>query len=135
MRAVLDTSVLISMALAKGGILEVAWRAWREGKFDVLISRPLISEVRGVLSQPRLARSVELQSRRRLLRDLELLGLPADIIPPYPAAPDPKDSFLLAMAREGGASVIVTGDKALLAMRQWEGAEILTPREFVRAID
>jgi uncharacterized protein len=94
-----------------------------------------MSEIRGVLSRSRLARYVEAKARRRLLRDLELLGLPVDIAPPYPAAPDPEDSFLLAMARAGAASVIVTGDKALFSMREWEGIEILSPREFVRALD
>ncbi len=135
MRAVLDTSVLVSMVLAKGGVLEAAWEAWRAGKFDVLVSRPLVAELRAVLARSRLAGHLDAQTRTRLLRDLELLGLPVDIAPPYPSAPDPNDAFLLAMARTGGASVIVTGDKALLRMREWEGIVILSPREFVRVLD
>lgn len=123
------------MVLAKGGVLEDAWRAWRAGKFDILVSRALVSEVRKVLSRPRLTRYIDPRNRHRLLRDLELLGLTVDIVPPYPAAPDPEDSFLLAMAMAGGASVIVTGDKALLAVREWEGIDILSPREFLRVLD
>jgi len=133
-RAVLDTNVLVSMILAKDGILEVAWRAWRAGRFDVLVSSPLLSEVGEVLSRPRLARYIDPRARRRLLRDLNLLGLPVEITPPYPAAPDPKDSFLLAIAQAGSASIIVTGDAALLSMREWESIEILSPREFVRSL-
>lgn len=123
------------MVLAEGGILEAAWRAWRSGKYDVLVSPPLLAEVKEVLSRPRLARHIDSRTRRRLLRDLELLGIPVDVARPYPAAPDPEDSFLLATAQSGGASVIVTGDKALLSMREWEGIEILSPREFIRALD
>jgi putative PIN family toxin of toxin-antitoxin system len=44
---------------------------------------------------------------------------------------DPKDDMVLECAESSGAEVIVTGDKDLLAVGEYEGIRILTPRAFL----
>ena len=44
---------------------------------------------------------------------------------------DPKDDFILECAETGGADLIVTGDKDLLALSSFGMIEILTPRQYL----
>jgi predicted nucleic acid-binding protein len=44
---------------------------------------------------------------------------------------DPKDDFILECAVLGNADVIVTGDKDLLALGEYEGIRIVTPRQYL----
>lgn len=44
---------------------------------------------------------------------------------------DPDDDHILACAREGEADAIVTGDMALLDIRDWEGIRVVTIREML----
>jgi len=50
--------------------------------------------------------------------------------PPPRVCRDPDDDFILAAALKAGCSHLVTGDKDLLALKQFEGCAIVTPREF-----
>ncbi len=47
------------------------------------------------------------------------------------ACRDPRDDKFLEAAINGGADLLVTGDKDLLALRPFSGVEILTPAEFL----
>jgi len=44
---------------------------------------------------------------------------------------DPNDDMVIECAVEAGATVIVTGDKDLLSLREYRGIRMLTAREFV----
>ena len=46
-------------------------------------------------------------------------------------SPDPGDDYLLAMAVATDADVLVTGDKALLALRRIGVTAIISPRQFL----
>lgn len=130
LRVVLDTNVLISLALAQRGPLLELREAWEAGRFGVLVAPPLLNEVRGVLERPKIATRLSRERRDGLLLRLERLTEPVACLEPYPEFPDPADSFLLAMVRDGGADVLVTGDGALLALGSFGGAGILSARAF-----
>ncbi len=46
---------------------------------------------------------------------------------------DAKDDMVIECALEAGASLIVSGDKDLLAVGQYEGIRVLTPRAFLES--
>ena len=53
-------------------------------------------------------------------------------MPIVSVSPDPYDNYLLAMASEGEADFLVTGDKRdLLGLKLYEGTRITTVREFL----
>lgn len=131
MRVIFDTNLLVSMALSKGGTLEIVWRLWRTRRFEVLVSQPLVDEVKDVLERPKLAKFLSKTRRNAILSDLEQLALSTEISTPYPTFPDPDDRFLLAMIRDGAADVLVTGDKMLLELQTFEGVPIVGAAEFL----
>lgn len=131
MRAVLDANVLVSAAIGSGPphrILEL----WRVGSsFDLIACPRLLGEVSTVLlDRPRTSRLISNSAATALL---DLLAADA-IIVPDPVAPkrltrDPDDDYLVSMARDQRADVIVSGDRDLL---EWDEQEppVVTPAEF-----
>lgn len=134
MRVVLDTNVLVSALLAKGGTMETVWTTWRSGRFDVLACEELFVEVREVLERPKLRRLLTRRGVDSLLDALRTTGVAVALREPYPSAPDPDDDFVLALVRDGAADALVTGDAALIDLGTFEGAPIIRPIEFVDAL-
>ena len=56
-------------------------------------------------------------------------------LPSGSVAPDPKDSYLLALAEAGQAAFFVTGDKELLALGSHKTTRIVSAREFAAMFD
>ncbi len=48
---------------------------------------------------------------------------------------DPKDDMILECASLANASMIISGDKDLLVLKQYNEIQILTPREFIKFIE
>lgn len=134
MRVVLDTNILISLALAQRGSLLELREAWQAGHFSVLVSAELLEEVREVIERPKIAARLTKERRDGLLLRLERLTEPVVCREPYPEAPDPADDFLFAMLRDGDAECLVTGDGALLELERFEGKKVLTAAAFIEQL-
>ena len=50
------------------------------------------------------------------------------------ACADPNDDRILAAALDAECSLLVTGDADLLALKKFQGIDILTPRQFSESI-
>lgn len=135
MRVILDTNILLSMTAAKSESFRTLRAAWRAGQFELLLSEELLAEVSRTLAKPKLQKIIPKARADRLVRDLDLYTATVEIRGPFPEAPDPDDAFLLAMLRDGAADVLVTGDKALLALGTWGGAAILKLSAFLRLLE
>lgn len=131
MRVIFDTNVLVSFAMARGAIMDTLYAAWLAGAFELQVSDVLLKEFSEVIERPHLRRFFVAESLG-LITDLIEGGQCLVITPPYPVAPDRKDSFLLAMLSHEEAEVLVTGDKGLLSLGHFEGKPIVNPAAFVR---
>lgn len=58
-------------------------------------------------------------------------GKSVDITTQVEACRDPDDNIILALAVDGKADTIVSGDKDLLDMRTFRGIPIIKPAEFL----
>ncbi len=132
MRVVIDTNIFISMALAKQGPMQKLRTLWREGEFSVLSSSELIQEVKEVLEYPRLASFLTSEAKRTLLAELDTLAEAVILGRPFPDFEEDEDNrFLLALLRDGKADYLVTGDKKLLALKQFDGKPVLAAATFL----
>tara|TARA_Y100000588_G_scaffold292029_1_gene311246 strand:+ start:1730 stop:2131 length:402 start_codon:yes stop_codon:yes gene_type:complete len=52
-----------------------------------------------------------------------------------PVCRDADDDWVLATAEAGKAEVIVTGDQDLQVLKEHEGVQIMSPRDFLRQLD
>ncbi len=135
MRAVLDTNVLCSALLTPGGLTDRLYRAWREGRFQLLTSEEQLEEFRRVTRYPRLKPFIEPTAAGAMHNELRRLAVLIAKLPIVDALRDPGDNFLLAMAQAGEADVLVTGDKHdLLSLKAFQRTRIVTARQFLGQI-
>ena len=134
----LDANVLISAAIRPSGPPgRIVTALLTRDAFDLILSPAIVAEVE---------RALRLAKVRKYLRepDVVLLWL-ADIVALADLVEDtgrvkgvcrdPADDSVLGAAVEGRASAIVTGDDDLLALGEFEGVVILTPRAFLGSIE
>lgn len=135
MRVILDTNVLLSLLLARGETMKALNRALRDGRFTLLMSPDLLAELRRILTGPYFRQEVNTEDREAFFRLLNAVGQRVVPRKPYPRFPaDPNDEFLLALARDGHADVLITGDQALLEVGT-EKTPHLPPRAFLDLLE
>ncbi len=99
-----------------------------------MVSWPLYFELKWVLARPEVLRYVSWPPDRieRLLTSLRGSGRWVDPSAELDVvAADPDDNRVLEAAIEGNAEFIVTGDRHLLELREYEGTRIVSPVEFL----
>ncbi len=132
MRVVLDTNILCSALLTPRGVTDRLYRAWREGRFELLTSLEQLEEFRRVTRYPRLRPFIERAAAGAMHNELQRLAMLIPKLPVVDASRDPADNFLLAMAQAGEADVLVTGDKHdLLSLGSFQRTRIITARQFL----
>jgi putative PIN family toxin of toxin-antitoxin system len=141
LRAVLDVNLLISYLLTPfsgGAAVEVVNRGWNE-EFTMLISDPLVEELRGVVATSEyIGERVDPVSLHGFLRELESLGEHVELIGQriWPWLRDAEDAFLLEMAVAGEADYLVSGDKGVLAVAgTLPGIDVVTPVRFLDVLE
>jgi putative PIN family toxin of toxin-antitoxin system len=124
-RVLLDTNVVVSAVLFGGLPRRLLQRALR-GEFEVVTSPRLMAEFEEILVRFELPPEVAAAARSEY-EQLALLVRPRRV---PRATRDPDDDEVLAAAISGEAVFIVTGDRDLLVLGEYEGRRILTPRQF-----
>lgn len=131
LRVVLDTNVFVSALFGKGPPARL-YDAFKEGRFCLVSSHTLIAELADVLLRPELGiPAVDVKTAFRILRRRALILRPRVRVT---ACRDPKDDRVLECAVAGGAEVLVTGDRDLLALDPFRGIRIVTPSAFLRRL-
>ncbi len=128
MKVVFDSNILIAALLFPGGRADAAVANILDGVDDLVISRPIIQEVLSVLA------STFSRDKEELSRVAVTLGEMGKMV--SPSRPlfvfrDEPDNRILECAVEGDAEVIVTGDKAMLTIGEYEGIRLLTLAEYL----
>lgn len=128
MRVVLDTNVLIAALVFPGGQGDLALRRIIEGRDQLLLSAPILDELLSVLGRKFPRDAEELAHVAVFLSDLALTVKPRRRL--RVVADDP-DNRILECALAGRAEAIVTGDKALLALREFRAIPLITLRSYL----
>lgn len=134
-KAVVDANVVISSVIAPLGPSRRVFNAWRGGTFVLVTSPGILEEVSRRLAHPRIAKRYFITDEDRIAV-LGLLAAEATITPgtrEISVTRDPTDDKVIAAALETGAGYIVTGDKDLLTLGEYQGVAILTPARFLAA--
>lgn len=123
MKVVFDTNIYVSALVLPGSRGEEALSRIVEGRDRLLISKPILDELLGVLAR-KFSRDAEELARVAVfvdgLAEMVQTGVRTSILSDEP------DNRILECALAASADAVVTGDKGMLALGTWRGIEILT---------
>lgn len=128
MRIVIDTNVVISGIFWKGNPNKIL-NAWFKDKFDVLISPEILIEYEKVikrmesgLSPEEIQKWIEIIVSHSIIIEAPLILKVIDV--------DPDDNKFIECAVFGQADYIISGDRHLLNLNEYEQIKILSPSQF-----
>jgi putative PIN family toxin of toxin-antitoxin system len=128
MRVVFDSNVLLAALLSPEGRAATAVESILDGSDDLVLSPPILREILSVL-----ARKFS-RDREELSRVAVVLGEMGKIVDPsrrLTVFRDEPDNRILECAVEGKAEVIVTGDKAMRALGEYQGIRLISLAEYL----
>ncbi|HEX2163874.1 MAG TPA: putative toxin-antitoxin system toxin component, PIN family [Thermoanaerobaculia bacterium] len=123
MKVVFDTNVYVSALVLSGSRGEEALARILQGRDRLLISKPILDELLGVLAR-KFSRDAEELARVAVF--LDELAERVETGERLAVLSDEPDNRILECALAGGADAVVTGDKPMLALVAWRGIEILS---------
>ncbi len=128
-RVVFDTNVLVSGYLWKGQARRALEKV-RDGEWTLLISKDTIDELIRVLAYDKFG--LEPQEIEPIIRDLTNISEFVEVKTQVQIIKDdPTDNIFLALATDGQADTVVSGDHHLLDLKEFEGTPILSIRGFL----
>jgi putative PIN family toxin of toxin-antitoxin system len=134
LRVVLDANVYISALIRpEGPPGRIVERFLREKSFEIVLSLTIIEETVRALTYPKVRKYIRAGVDPELwFEDLILLAqFVAGDDELRGVSADPDDDKYFAAAVEGSATLIVTGDPDLLAVKEYQGVRVVTPRTFL----
>lgn len=133
LKAVLDTNVYLSAFNAPNGIPAKIFEKGILGAYQRIVSPVIIEEY------ARISRGKFGIVDQKIEQDKRVIVHGATIVKPRfipNAVPnDADDNHIVACALEGNAAVIVSGDKDLLRLGEYDGIAIVRPVDFLRMIE
>lgn len=133
-RIVFDPGVLISAFISRRGTPADALDRWRDGEFDLVVSPALLDELQRVLLRRKFRRYATEEDVRVFVSALGQEAVMVEDPPPSPepVTDDPKDEYLVLLARAAGADALVSGDVHLTRLAV--EPPVVTPAEFLRRL-
>lgn len=133
-RVVIDTNVVLSALLFEHGHVSWLRGAWSRLRCRPLVSTETVEELLRALAYPKFKLSA--QDREELLGDYLPFAerVEAGRGSALPKCKDPDDQKFLDLAHAGRAAVLITGDKALLALAGTCPFDILNPAQAAKVI-
>lgn len=129
-RIIIDTNLWISFLLTKD--LSKIDNLLKGKHVVFLFSQELLEEFIEVAQRPKFIRYFSQQDLKNLLAKINTKAEFIVIKSHIALCRDPKDNFLLALAKDGKASYLITGDKDLLVLRKIGKTEIVTITEYLK---
>jgi putative PIN family toxin of toxin-antitoxin system len=125
-KQLLDTNVLVAALVARGVCTDLLEHCVRH--HVVISSRPLLNELRDVLTRKFRQRDVDVRNAIRLFAETFTLEEPDALEPP--TCRDRDDDVVRATALAGACTAVITGDQDLLILDPFRGVRVLAPSAF-----
>jgi len=128
-KIVIDSSVLIAAAISRAGVCAELFEDVLT-HHEPILSNFIVEEVGRKLREKFGFSDNEIRQLQRYLRKVAILVEPTEL--PKNVCRDPQDIPVLGTAVAGGAALIVSVDKDLLALGDFQGIVVVRPGDFWR---
>jgi len=130
-RVVVDTNILVSALINRGKPQRLVLKLLEE--HTVILSRQMLAELADVLTRDKF-----IVKTSRVERFLAILVRKSKIVTPSSRfkviSEDPDDDVVLNTAYAGKAEYIVTGDRHLLALKEFKRTKIVTVTQIIESL-
>jgi len=128
----LDTNVYLSAFLFQDGIIADLWRFAEAGRYTVILSPFIIREFMEKLREKFKVSEADRERIKRIVVRVAEIVQPKTV--PKVIADDPDDDHILACAVAGKADIIVSGNKHLRRLQEYQGIPIVRPMDFLHSV-
>jgi len=129
LKLVIDTNIFVSGVLVEGGNPSVIIKAWkRTQKYQLFVTEEIIQEVLRVMQRLNVNPDI-IADWDRVIRKNAISVIPTKKIEAI--KDDPSDNKFLECAIEVSADYIVSGDKHLKGLKEFNGIKIVSAKEFL----
>ena len=137
-RAVVDTNVLISALISKKPSPPLnIYNLLKSADFLLITSPAILEELEEVINRKTIIK-LHKRSQQQIDEILQEIAETSYIVPGMISVEavkkDPDDDKFIAVAIEGKADYIVSGDKPLLNIKEYMGIKIISPKDFMRLL-
>jgi len=132
-KVIIDTNILISYLIGKE--LQGFKSYIVSEKIKIVITDQLIEEIKLVTARQKLKKYFDQGSVSEFLALLLLISKKVKVKKIESLCRDPKDDFLLALAKESKSDFLITGDKDLLELKVYGKTKILRAKDFMERME
>lgn len=128
-KIIIDTNLWISFLLTSD--YSKIDSVFASNDIILLFSQELIDEFIDVVQRPKFRKYFSQDDIAELLKKLRTKAVLVTVTSKFDRCRDSKDNFLLALAHDGKATHLITGDKDLLVLKKIGRTNILTINEYL----
>jgi len=129
-RIVIDTNLWVSFIISKS--IQRLDNLLLLNSVVILFSEDLLEEIRSTITKPKLKKYFSENAMEEMLSAFENYIVLVDVTSKVKACRDPKDDFLLALAKDGNAHFLISGDRDLLDLNAFGKTKIVTLSDFLQ---
>jgi uncharacterized protein len=132
---VFDINVLISSLIVEGNPQEL-WQRAKSKEFVLAFSKKMLSDLVNVLKRQKFEKYVTSADVGIFLKDLRNSGKIVHVKSRFKVvAEDPDDDEIIRTAFDAKANYIVSGDRHLLALREFKGIRMVTVNQMLKILN
>ncbi len=137
LKAVIDTSVMVSVAFSKKGLAKQLRDMIAYGHFVIVTSKPILKELYQVLHYPHIVKRfspTEEDINAFIALIIERAMIVKGLYKVNGISEDPDDDMFIACAMEGEAQYIVSRDPHLRNIKHYRGIQIVDTTSFIQKV-
>jgi len=138
MRIIFDTNIYLSALVFDNKPELIIIDCFDNNDFTILLSQEIFDEIKGKFLNGRVQEIAEKASRfltmdkiKEFIDLIEKNTLVITTISKIHICRDTKDNMFLELVKDGKANFLISGDRDLLALKEFEGCKIMSVSEFI----
>ncbi len=131
-RVIVDTNLWISYLIS--ATVDPLLPLIKAGKVTLLFSEELMAEFIAVATRPRFSKYFTSNDVTEIVQIFNTLAEWIPVVSNIKICRDPKDNYLLSLAKDGKADFLITGDNDLLVIEKIEETVICSFTQFLELV-
>jgi uncharacterized protein len=128
-RIILDTNIWVMFLISKD--YSKLDRLLISGQATLIFSEELLVEFLEVASRPKFKKYFKKSDVDAILDTIDDVAQFVKVLSKTNVCRDPKDNFLLSLAKDGNAEILITGDYDLLQLKKFGKTKIMTIADYL----